>query len=303
MLLNNKKVKLPKKGQKLSWGFDLIPGREELSDNGKKASLNSIVMNGINENCWQRLLQDGTCKLNLAKEDIDLSEKIKGACDDSDLLFAESPFDESLFAERTFCTYQMKDGKELSYVTVYEKDRIYCEKEGEEDCEWEIPLEDETQYDKVMSFLNGLQEKDNQSFTIHNTFWQDFLSGKLNVDEFREFLHTIGQEEVSNGFKISEDGTFINEEAKKYSIYIYGPDFGANIMRTTEDLLKWQEKQMAKALEEWEKTHLSWVEQWNKDHPDLAGVKCFIVDGKWYTSEELDKLWDEEFKSDGTVFK
>lgn len=167
------------------------------------------------------------------------------ASDEDDETKKESA--EMLLAEKTSCTYQMKDGEELSYFTFYEKDRIYCKKEGKEDCEWEIPLEDESQYDKIMSFLNALEDKENLSFTIHNTFWQDFLSGKLNVDEFQEFLSTITKEEISNGLKITEDGVF-DRETMKYATYIYGPEFGANMMRTTEEFMKWQEKQMGKIL-------------------------------------------------------
>jgi len=127
-----------------------------------------------------------------------------------------------------------------------EKNRIYCIKEGKEDYEWEIPLKDEAQYDKVMSFLKGLENKENLSFTIHNTFWQDFLSGKLDVDAFQEFLSTCDREEVLNGLTVTEDGSFREKETMKYASYIYGPEFGAHMMRTTEELWEWQEKQAEK---------------------------------------------------------
>lgn len=249
------------------------------------------------QNYWQQFLHSAF-NLNVKTENIDISEHIKDVCDSSNKFFVES-----LFAEKTSCTYQMKDGKELSYLTFYEKDRIYCKKEGNVNYEWEIQLNDETQYDKIMSFLNGLEDKINLSFTIHNTFWQDFLSGKVDVDAFQEFLSTSEQDEISNGLKIMEDGSFNREETMKYTSYIYGPEFGANMMRTSEELWKWQEKQTEKIGDEWAKTHLSWVEQWNKEHPNLIGVKCIRhSNGQWYTAEEIDKLWDEEMKSDGIVF-
>ncbi len=278
---------------------ELLPeSQEQKLKSGNNVPRNFIGSYRFEQNHWRQFLQACDFKLNVEKENIDISESIKNVCETSDRLLVES-----LLAEKTSCIYQMKDGKELSYLTFYEKNRIYCKKEGKEDYEWEIPLEDEAQYDKIMSFLNGLEDKENLSFTIHNTFWQDFLSGKLNVDEFQEFLSTSDQEEISNGFKITEDGAFHEKEAKKYVSYIYGPEFGANMMRTTEELFEWQEKQAQKIREEWEKTHLTWVEQWNKEHPNLIGVRCFLCsDGRWYTAEELDKLWDEELKSDGTVF-
>lgn len=217
-------------------------------------------------------------------------QKLSTAQNFSDKLSAKS-----LLAEKTSCTYQMKDGREVSYFTFYEKDRIYCKMDGKEDCEWEIPLEDETQYDKIMSFLNGLEDKENLSFTIHNTFWQDFLSGTLDIEEFKGFISTCDREELSNGFKITEDGSVPGKETMKYAGYIYGVDFGVHMIRTTEELYEWQEKQAEKIGEEWRKTHLSWVEQWNKEHPHLIGVKCFRnSDGRWCTAEEISKIWTEE---------
>lgn len=217
----------------------------------------------------------------------------------SDNFFVGSPL-----AEKTSCTYQMEDGKKLSYITFYEKNRIYCKKDGKDDYEWEITLKDETQYDKIMKFLNGLEDKDNLAFTIHNTFWQDFLSGRVDADQFQKFLSTNKREDILNGLSITEDGSFDGNEMIKYAGYNYEPDFGTNIMTTSEELFKWQEKQAEKIGEEWSKTHLSWVEQWNREHPNLVGVKCIREsNGRWYTAEEINELWNEELKSDGTVFK
>lgn len=297
--LTNRPLKYQSETQELSTVLNLsLQTQERKSKSSNNMSENFIGLFSSQQDYWQRFLQACDFKLDVVKDDIDVSERIKGVCETSDKLFVES-----LLAEKTSCNYQMKDGTELSYLTFYEKDRIYCKKEGKEDYEWEIPLEDETQYDKIMSFLNGLEDKEDLSFTIHNTFWQDFLSGKLDVDAFQEFINTSERKEILNGLKITEDGSFRERKTMKYACYIYGPEFGANMMRTTEELWEWQKKQAEKLGKEWAKTHLSWVEQWNKEHPNLVGVKCIRhSNGRWYTAEEINQLWNEEMKSNGTVF-
>ena len=230
---------------------------------------------------------------NQASIGTDFPESIRSAGEDAGKLFVQS-----LVAEKTSCTVLLKDGEkenEVTYFTFYEKDRIYCKREGAEYCEWEISLEDESQYEKAMLFLNGLEDQEDQLYTIHKTFWTDLLSGKLNIDDFKEFLATKMQTENSDCLKITEDGTCVDPDAMKYSVYVSGPAFGTAIARTTEEFLEMQQLRSERIEAEWEKTHLPWVEQWNKDHPNLVGTKCFLYsDGKWYTAEEVDAAIKKE---------
>ena len=77
------------------------------------------------------------------------------------------------------------------------------------------------------------------------------------------------------------------------------PDFVSNLMTTSEELFEYQKQQAEKKGS----TRPDWAEQWNKEHPNLAGVKCICdSDGQWYTAEEISKVWNEQLKSDGTVF-
>lgn len=110
--------------------------------------------------------------------------------------------------------------------------------------------------------------------------------------------------ELFNGWKITQNGSVPGKENVKNASSMQEPDFVATIMRTTEEFMKWQEEQSEKIGEEWAKTHLSFVEQWNREHPNLAGTKCIRhTNGRWCTVEEIVNLWNEELKSDGTVFE
>lgn len=201
---------------------------------------------------------------------------------------------ETLLAEKTSYTRQMKDGSRQSYLTFYEKDKIRCVREDKESFDWELPLDDESQYDRIMQFLNEFEDKDNLPFTYHKNFWQDFLSGELDVEGFKRFLSTEVEEKGAHCLQITEDGMCTDRETAKYWAYMDPPEFVDTIFRTTEEFRDWLAAEAKRAQEEWEETHLSWVEQFNQDHPNQAGKKCFYWRGVWYTAEEIDALWKEQ---------
>lgn len=201
---------------------------------------------------------------------------------------------ETLLAEKTSYTRQMKDGSRQSYLTFYEKDKIRCVREDKEGFDWELPLEDESQYNRVMLFLAEFRDKDDLPFTYHKNFWQDFLSGELDVEGFKNFLSTTVEKEGKTGLQITEDGICINRETAKYWAYMDPPEFVNTIFRTTEEFRNWQVAEIKRAQEEWSKTHLSWAEQFNQEHPNLAGKKSHYWRGVWYTAEEIDALWQKQ---------
>lgn len=85
------------------------------------------------------------------------------------------------------------DDKDISddvYYTFYTPDGIYCRKQGQSEFEWQIPLEDESQFEKVMSYLQSLDSKDNLRFGCHEKFWQDFLNNQVDMNQFNDFLET-----------------------------------------------------------------------------------------------------------------
>lgn len=117
------------------------------------------------------------------------------------------------------------------------------------------------------------------------------------MEEFKNFLSSGAERTTADSLQVTKDGMYINREAVKYGKYMDPPDFVNDIFWTTEEFREWQKVQSKKAMEEWNKTHLSWVEQFNKEHPNLAGKKSHWWRGKLYTAEELDALWKEEFKN------
>lgn len=131
---------------------------------------------------------------------------------------------------------------------------------------------------------------------------QNFLQCKVNANVFEDTLEQKEQEDVRATFKISEDGAVVLHETEEKDT-TSDKGFVSKMMRTSEELFEWQEQQAKEQEKEWNKTHLSWVEQWNKEHPNLVGVRCIRdSDGRWYTAEEINDLWNRELRSDGNMF-
>ena len=131
---------------------------------------------------------------------------------------------------------------------------------------------------------------------------QNFLLCKADEDAVENSFVQNEQEDVTATFKISEDGAVILQETEEKDA-ASDKGFVSKMMRTSEELFEWQEQQAKEQEKEWNKTHLSWVEQWNKEHPNLVGVRCIRdSDGRWYTAEEINDRWNRELRSDGNIF-
>lgn len=131
---------------------------------------------------------------------------------------------------------------------------------------------------------------------------QNFLQCKGNANAFEDTIEQNEQKDVTVTFKISEDGAVVLHETEKKDA-ASDKGFVSKMMRTSEELFEWQEQQAKEQEKEWNKTHLSWVEQWNKEHPNLVGVRCIRdSDGRWYTAEEINVRWNRELRSDGNIF-
>ena len=99
---------------------------------------------------------------------------------------------EMLLAEFTTATYPSgdKDIPDDVYYTFYTSDGIYSRKQGQSELEWQIPFEDKSQYEKVMSYLQSLDSQNNLRFACHKNFWQDFLTDQVDMNKFNDFLET-----------------------------------------------------------------------------------------------------------------
>lgn len=251
------------------------------------------------QNPWKVLLQSGRTD---GKRDA--VEKLSTDFDNSKetvLAKAESVLKENgkdavntLLAEKTSCTYpiEMEDGElsEITYFTFYEKDRIYCKKEGCDGYEWEMPLEDETQYEKVMAFLERQKDKENMRFASQQIFWQDYLSGELDQEGFQHFLDTRVEKGIPNYVNVEENGTYIDKEAFSFCKYMDQP-FVELIATTEKEFLDWLMAKVAKRELTLQDTDP--VEYHYRMFGD-RGQRIHNFHGKLYTYEEVFPLEMQE---------
>lgn len=148
----------------------------------------------------------------------------------------DDAFVSMITAEHTMAQFPVPEEEEGLYITVYTKEEVYCRRAGETEPIWEIPLED-GQYETIMAFLHSenFPEDDNFTFAASQSFWEDFLSGKLNVDGFLDFWNYRVENGIADIIDETEDGMYINREAAIFGMYTNRP--GLFHMINPEDLL------------------------------------------------------------------
>ncbi len=127
--------------------------------------------------------------------------------------------------------------------TFYTKDGIISTRTGHNTKEgtvtdkysWEVDFNSEDDYERTMKFLDRIPEGDNTVFTTRENFWQDFVNGEIDEDEFFEFYDTLDHG-VANFIKTDENGNnYIDKEMMSSKYFKY---FGLQQVKTVpwEDL-------------------------------------------------------------------
>lgn len=130
-----------------------------------------------------------------------------------------------LLMDQTSCSYpsETEEGDEIQYHTYYAKEEIYCKGTDASGYEWEIPLENESQYEKIMEFLGQFDQEANLRFACHENFWRDFLDGTLDLDGFMEFMDKRVIDGIPNYVNLNEYGMWVDTKAAKYAKYMNKP--------------------------------------------------------------------------------
>lgn len=144
-----------------------------------------------------------------------------------------------LLSDATACSFppESPEAEKPMYVTVYTAEGIYCSKlgpiGGNSEKLWYIPFRDSSEYNKVMSFLERFDQKDNLRFASNESFWKDFLDDKIEEDDFVEFFKGTNQG-VPDYSLLIEDSMYIDREKLKYAAYMNRPE---TRMLTQEEML------------------------------------------------------------------
>ena len=147
--------------------------------------------------------------------------------------------------EVTKCTYPTDDPKQKHwYITCYGQDGIMCKeayfdgtKWVNKDC-WKLSYTEPGQYEKVMAFLQRFPQDANLRFAAHENFWQDFLAGEIDEDDFVHFFETSTTDGVPDYTYEKDGSTYIDREKFKYAKYMNS--FSAKLYTAEEMDLIWR---------------------------------------------------------------
>ena len=151
-------------------------------------------------------------------ERIEGSTKTDDSFDNTTLLSSE--IRKTVFREAT-------DTKpELSYITCFTPEGIICKRTGMSENEylWKMDFEDEQEYEKVKELMNSFPGDWNLKFAPNEKFWKDYLSERIDKDDFIDNLNQYSDKGKMN-FLIERDGnTYIDKDAAKYCNYMNNPE-------------------------------------------------------------------------------
>lgn len=125
------------------------------------------------------------------------------------------------------------------FITCYGEDGIRCKEAYFDGTKWvnkdcfSLSYTEPGQYEKVMAFLQRFPQDANLRFASHKEFWEDFLAGKIDEDDFVNFFETSTDKDGVPHYTYEKDGsTYIDREKAKYAKYMNG--FGAHFYTAEE---------------------------------------------------------------------
>ena len=176
--------------------------------------------------------------------------------------------------------------KEEMYLIAVDKDGIRCSKPGQDEYEWEILFTDESQYENATEFLNYAGEfMDNFLFAAHENFWEDYLNGNMDVDDFKEFLEGTNNGIPDYSFTVG-DSMYIDKEKAQWAQYMN--PLGAKFY-TAEEMAQMQAELIEKNTATAHKLSDPYSILYKKLHPEYNGERifCEYLGGPLYTADEI----------------
>lgn len=202
-----------------------------------------------------------------------------------------------LVAETVSCRFPSANSGEddTMYLIAYDVNGIRCIKAGETEYEWEIQLENVSQYEKVRDFLNGLGNLDNMRFAAHENFWQDFFQDKIDIEDFKSFLAGTNNGVPDYSITIG-DSMYIDKEKIKYAPYMNS--FGAHFY-SGDEFQKQQAEIIAANAAKLTKLTDSYTDIYRISHPEYNGERifCEYPGGPLYTADEIAERMMENLKN------
>lgn len=131
------------------------------------------------------------------------------------------------------------------FITCFGQDGITCREAYMENGKWvnrscwNLPYTEPGQREKVLAFIQRFPQDANLRFACHENFWEDFLAGEIDEDDFVNFFETSTDKDGVPDYTYEKDGsTYIDREKVKYAKYMN--DFGVKFYTAEEMDLLWR---------------------------------------------------------------
>lgn len=153
---------------------------------------------------------------------------------------------ESLTAESTTFTYSSSNENEpdKKYITWYTEEGIFCREEGQVvGYHFRMTFEDESEYEKVKSFIDSVPENVNMTFAGNRLFWKELLEGEVNEEGFIEWMKTCPDGYKTEDITYSKNGSLLLDQ-EKVGYAVYMNPFLANMVHPGEEMEEYQADSM-----------------------------------------------------------
>lgn len=165
---------------------------------------------------------------------------------------------------------------------------------------WGLNFETPDQYNQVKEFLDTLDPEDNLTFTSNETFWTRFLSGGIDVDDFKYTLENFVKDGKPDFTYQDENGNMRTSEAMFRYMNIFGGPVNpfenlAKTGKTSFSALKKEDVVRGEyCLSKWFGHKEEFISYFYNKHPSEIGKKSFQYEGAWKSIEEMIDMWTEQ---------
>ena len=136
----------------------------------------------------------------------------------------------------------------LKYTTAYSEDGITCRKDIKDgDTErsrelWSLDFKDKEDLSKVRELLSRFDDQDRLTFATQKKFWEDYLSGNMDVEGFKEYYNSTNNGVIDFENRMREGEALRDIINEPYAEYFNNQSFIRHVWTEQEMWDAWNAK-------------------------------------------------------------
>lgn len=136
----------------------------------------------------------------------------------------------------------------LKYTTAYSEDGITCRKDIKDgDTErsrelWSLDFKDKEDLSKVRELLSRFDDQDRLTFATQKKFWEDYLSGNMDVEGFKEYYNSTNNGVIDFENRMREGEALRDIINEPYAEYFNNQSFIGHVWTEQEMWDDWNAK-------------------------------------------------------------